>query len=109
MRTQHFSQLPRSSLVLTRLQHERAHGEPEPALASADHDGRLGIPQQLRHLPRLQRDPGIPRDLHVGHVIGDVRNGKRRAHSRKLGQFLRNPLNLTEPGLSRDGRSNFHH
>jgi hypothetical protein len=33
----------------------------------------------------------------VGHVIGDVRNGKRPAHSRNLGQFLRNPLKAALP------------
>src|SRR5260370_35835973 len=78
-------QLLGDDLIFARLQHERAHDESGPAFAAADDNGRFGIPQQLRSLPWLQRDSGIPRDAHMRHMIRNIRNEEGSANTRHFG------------------------
>ena len=76
-----------NNFVFAWLEHERAHAESGLAFPLSNHNGWLGIPQQLRNLFGFDGYPRIPGNFHVWNVICDVWGEEFRAHARNLGEF----------------------
>src|SRR5271154_2994467 len=85
-RLEELDEMFRDDLLLAWLQHERVHTQ--AISRSFEHNRRFAAPQLLGSILGTQIDAaGIPVDLHVRHVVGNVGNVKGGADAGDSSDF----------------------